>query len=353
MIINKNKLFYMKKNVGYYRRNLIKFDKKKNKAFVLMAAQYGNLGDVAITIAQIEFLERLLPNYEIYPIYIFNHSASIYRKIKKSMRSTDIITLIGGGNFGDLYSSFQLERNFIISKFKTNVISFPQTIDFTDKSQTNELLNESKKIIEKNKPILFIREKNSFDYYKHIFKTKTLLVPDIVLSSKKLKISEKNINRKKKIITLLRNDEEKNIPDLFDEIDLFTKVNDFELSTRDTHVEGEFENFIDLEIKLSNMLEEISHCQLVITDRLHGMIFCYLTNTPCLFFDNTNKKVSGVFEWIKGCGYIKQADIKNLKEDMQKMISKDYLEKDISNEIDINFNSLKEELLNISEGFRG
>jgi len=70
----------MKKNVGYYRRNLIKFDKKKNKAFVLMAAQYGNLGDVAITIAQIEFLERLLPNYEIYPIYIFNHSASIYRK---------------------------------------------------------------------------------------------------------------------------------------------------------------------------------------------------------------------------------------------------------------------------------
>lgn len=40
--------------------------------------------------------------------------------------------------------------------------------------------------------------------------------------------------------------------------------------------------------------------KLVITDRLHGMIFCYLTNTPCLVFQNNNHKVRETYEWIKG-----------------------------------------------------
>lgn len=39
---------------------------------------------------------------------------------------------------------------------------------------------------------------------------------------------------------------------------------------------------------------------MVITDRLHGMIFCYITNTPCLVFQNNIYKVRETYEWIKG-----------------------------------------------------
>ncbi|MGH2097437.1 polysaccharide pyruvyl transferase family protein [Aerococcus urinaeequi] len=47
-------------------------------------------------------------------------------------------------------------------------------------------------------------------------------------------------------------------------------------------------------------LKEISKHELVITDRLHGMIFAYLTDTPCLVFDNNNHKISQTYDtWLK------------------------------------------------------
>lgn len=44
---------------------------------------------------------------------------------------------------------------------------------------------------------------------------------------------------------------------------------------------------------------------MVITDRLHGMIFAAITGTPCIAFDNISKKVSGVYKWIESLEYIK------------------------------------------------
>lgn len=42
----------------------------------------------------------------------------------------------------------------------------------------------------------------------------------------------------------------------------------------------------------------------MVTDRLHGMIFAYITGTPAIVFSNSNQKVKNCFEWIKDCGYI-------------------------------------------------
>ena len=36
------------------------------------------------------------------------------------------------------------------------------------------------------------------------------------------------------------------------------------------------------------------------------MIFCAITGTPCVVFDNSNKKISGVYnQWLKDIDYIK------------------------------------------------
>ena len=40
------------------------------------------------------------------------------------------------------------------------------------------------------------------------------------------------------------------------------------------------------------------------TDRLHGMIFAFITGTPAIVFSNNNHKIEGAYEWIKDCGYI-------------------------------------------------
>ena len=38
----------------------------------------------------------------------------------------------------------------------------------------------------------------------------------------------------------------------------------------------------------------------MITDRLHGMIFAYITNTPCIAIDNSNGKVKNFYKtWFE------------------------------------------------------
>ena len=53
---------------------------------------------------------------------------------------------------------------------------------------------------------------------------------------------------------------------------------------------------------------QFSSSKLVVTDRLHGMIFSAITNTPCICFDNKNGKVSAQYEWIRNNSYVKLVD---------------------------------------------
>ena len=70
--------------------------------------------------------------------------------------------------------------------------------------------------------------------------------------------------------------------------------------------------FIDKKIR------EFSEYSLVITDRLHAMVFSALGHTPCIAFDNSSKKVSGVYEWIKDNQFVicveqKELEISHIK----------------------------------------
>ena len=56
---------------------------------------------------------------------------------------------------------------------------------------------------------------------------------------------------------------------------------------------------------LNNKLDVFLKAELVITDRLHAMIFSTITHTPCIAYDNLSRKVSGVYEWIKALPYVK------------------------------------------------
>ena len=51
-------------------------------------------------------------------------------------------------------------------------------------------------------------------------------------------------------------------------------------------------------------VEEFMRSKLVITDRLHAMIFAAKTATPCIVLDNNNHKIRETYEWIKKLSYI-------------------------------------------------
>ena len=65
-------------------------------------------------------------------------------------------------------------------------------------------------------------------------------------------------------------------------------------------------------------LEEFSQAELVITDRLHGMIFSAITSTPCIAMDNLSRKVSGGYEWLKYLEYIQMVEPETISMDSVK-----------------------------------
>ena len=44
---------------------------------------------------------------------------------------------------------------------------------------------------------------------------------------------------------------------------------------------------------------QITEAELVITDRLHGVIFCAITGTRCIAISNYNHKVIGTLKWLR------------------------------------------------------
>lgn len=57
------------------------------------------------------------------------------KSLKSIIDPNDIITIVGGGNTGDMYDDIEFCRQFIIKQFPNNkIVCFPQTIDFSETS---------------------------------------------------------------------------------------------------------------------------------------------------------------------------------------------------------------------------
>ena len=64
---------------------------------------------------------------------------------------------------------------------------------------------------------------------------------------------------------------------------------------------------------VKHKLREFAVSELVITDRLHGMIFAAVTETPCIVLNSRSHKIRGCYEWLKELGYIRfMNDINNV-----------------------------------------
>jgi len=276
--------------------------KRDNKRiFVFLAADYGNLGDVAITYAQTLFLKKSFPDYIVKEIPI-SVSPKGLAFVNKIIHPSDIITTVGGGNMGDLYP--QIEDYRQISKFEKNlIISFPQTIDFSDSEKGQSELKKAVKIYSKHPNlILLAREQKSFDFFNtHFEKNKVLMVPDIVLTLDRIL----PLKDRKGVTICLRDDKEKKLS--VNQEDKLLKIVKDEFGSfrkRDTHIGGFGLSLLSRVRSLFHIWDDFKSSELVITDRLHGMIFCHITGTPALVFLNNNHKIKSSFKWIEDTEHI-------------------------------------------------
>ena len=322
---------------------------QKKYAFIFFAADYNNLGDLAITISQQKFLEELIGDeYTIVKINESDTYSWIY-EIKRLPPENILITLIGGGNSGFLYSFIETPRRFLLKYFRNHkIVSFPQTIYFDDSEQASAIKNAFSIVANKcNDLILVAREKNSERIYLDNTKASVLLTPDIVFSYEKYvnPWTRRNLNS---VALILRDDKEKALRSSFQ--------NDLIMLVKRRFENVEYMDTCDVEYKkdnaqelLDNYLMRLQSMSLVITDRLHGMILSYITKTPCIVFNNNNQKIKSTYEtWLQGQNIVRLFESENIDELKQlideMMNQNEYISTNLEEKFDILRNAVRGEL---------
>lgn len=279
---------------------------KGKRIFVFLSADYGNIGDLAISKAQRNFLKDNLKDYEVFPVPI-SKTRIWLGSIKKQVTSADIITIIGGGNMGSLYPDIEDLRQLVIQSFPYNkIVCFPQTLDWDESQSSTKALKKIEKIYASHPDIhVFARELITYKKLEDVFNSqknvKVGFVPDIVMSTSAKQLGVLNSSKPTGILTCLRNDKECALKAKHYAI-LDSAIGDtgLTLTKTDTHAGGSGLSKAECDKLLSNKIQQFAEAQLVITDRLHGMILCILSGTPCLVLPNSNHKIRQTYlNWLK------------------------------------------------------
>lgn len=275
-------------------RNISKSEKK---LFLFCTPTHGNLGDQAILVAELEFLHKNFPEYKIFEIPTELVKSRI-RSIKKIINSTDLIMIHGGGNLGDRFLNEEMAHQLVIKYFrKFPIIFFPQSATFENNKDMIYTNPTSSSIYQKhNRLTIVARESRSLSGFENIFPSNEVIyVPDIVLS---LKVCNQKL-RREGLMIIMRNDGEKVVSDdTLSDINTWAESEFKMIRKTDTVVEYKIYEETRLE-ELQKLWDKYKSSELVITDRLHGMIFAYLTDTPCIVFDNFNSKIKKTYDdWL-------------------------------------------------------
>ena len=279
----------------------IKTEPGKKNIFLFLGADYGNLGDVAITYAQLRFLRERYSDYNVIEIPI-GRTLSGIRSVRKVAKPDDIICLIGGGNTSDKYDDIEFFRQLVIWNFrKHRIIAFPQTFDFSDTFRGRFCKVVAHFVYRRAKRLTFMaREANTMAVLQKDFADiDTVLMPDVVMT-----LDLRADKPRKGALVCMRSDKEQSVsPAKRQELIGRLQAKYGQVDVRDTETPGV--NETNRFEKLQELIEQFQTHEIVVTDRLHGMILSFVTGTPALALDNSNHKVSACYEWIKDCGYIK------------------------------------------------
>lgn len=280
---------------------------------------HGNLGDHAIVLAE----RQLLRDYSLKYTELMEQQLDYHEKYYAwVMPRNQIVAIHGGGYLGMLWPEEEYRLRRILKAFHNHkVVIFPQTVTFdmtTDWGRA--FFEESRKSYYAHPDLtIFVRERQSYEFmHKYMPNLNVLLVPDIVTLLRNPQIPQK----RKDILFCIRKDHERNISieDCHYMINILReKYPKWKINKTDTVLNRQIMPK-DREKLVYSKLLQFSQARLVVTDRLHGMIFSALTGTPCIALGNNNGKVKGVYEWIKQNTYICYLDdpkkIKHILEEL-------------------------------------
>lgn len=302
----------------------VKATKGTPRIILIGTSVYGNLGDQAISTAEMKFLEDHYPEQTILEIpnaLYFNDSDVL----KQNITSSDILLINGGGFLGTLWPEAEEMARDVVSHFKENkVVIMPQTIFFSPDQEGEKELEISKAVYQNHADLtLFVRDQRSYEYANVHLRggklTDIYLVPDIVTYIN----MDQGPAARNQILFCMRRDKEKidNERQMNLIQDYLAKHNDLPIKYQDTVVEDQLDLYNRKEA-LDQTFAEFRQSKLVVTDRLHGMIISAITGTPCIALNNISGKVKGQYEWIEYLDYIHYVnDVEAIPQAMDELLS--------------------------------
>lgn len=267
--------------------------------FVALAADYGNVGDLAITEAQRRYLEESFPDsvVELVPI---SGTLSAIKRLRQAAGADDVVALIGGGNTGDMYDDIQFLRELFITRLPNlRQISFPQTIEFSDTLYGRWARRRARRVYRSHpRLVVMARDRRSRESAAALVGDNTVVTaPDVVLTVD----ATCPVAQRSGTLLVLRNDLERGIDDAAKDVIISSASKVGPVAYQDTHLGDVRVTPADAQDVLDRYWTAWRETSLVVTDRLHGMIFAVITGAPCIALDSGTGKVSQFYrDWLQG-----------------------------------------------------
>ncbi len=287
-----------------YRGQYLQLRSKNRKTvFLLMTPQHENLGDHAIALSETEFLKQHGMDY-----------VEITGQELEELQKYDLLGILngcpilmqGGGYLGTLwFGSEEILREIIEKNPKSPIVLLPNTFFYEPNEWGQGELKKSVEIYGKHENLhIYAREKTSYEAMKGLYRN-VKLIPDMVFS---MNLSSRAGQRTGCLLSLRRDCEK-------------TRTQEQEASVRTQAKEIFGDDVKDSDMvadvcipvsqrkqALAEKFAQFASARLVITDRLHGMVFCAVTGTPCIVLNSKSPKVRGCYEWISHLPYIRFAE---------------------------------------------
>lgn len=266
--------------------------RQKKKALMLATAEHQNIGDAAIDLAEQNLLLQYFPDYFQVEFSTYE-MPNKYHFLQAIVNPSDILFINGGGNMGSLYREEEELHRRIVQDFPNNkIVILPQTIYFADTPEGQAELALSARVYNHHKDLtIFARGRESYDFAcRHFYNARVRLMADVVLALHR----DYGFDRSG-VLLCLRGDGESVLAQQNQQIlDTVQRI-DPDVESRTNIAEQDISR-VDRAAVVNDELQRYARRRVVVTDRLHGMIFAAVTGTPCVVLDNATHKSRDFYE---------------------------------------------------------
>ena len=285
---------------------------REKEVYLVGFPDHPNVGDSAIWLSTIAIFENL----DIKILGCIRENAFIGKRLLRKLGNDENLVFVykGGGDLGGRYPHVESLIAQLLKSFPNSMhVIFPQSVELTDKSRLGEFLILTR---ERDNLFIFARDRTSHDHLKdngfNVFLTRDI-VHQMKLTS--------SANDVQGVALLMRNDPEK-LVEIEYYSDEYWRMFDWPTETYKNKIRCKFvrasqkfkglrssflSSLISLEAtrklaseRLSRGIDRINTSNVVISDRLHGVLIAHLIGKKVYAIDNLNGKVHNYVESWRG-----------------------------------------------------